>query len=490
MARSYVPAAIQSTANALGHLEGSNKPCLKRGTQRCLVRFGTGEVDYNSYILFLKAITTAIEGVLAIFTTGIADYSNYKKSIMIGTIYLYGAVALPFAGLTDKSYSVLIGMSVLYGTMICVDSIYQITEGSFIPILMRSRAAARIKGAEPEEVRRKLVLKQGSFVSVLGIVIGNVGGITASLIGVIISYSWGSATVIGYQRYLLAITLAGCLTIIAITIGAFIFPSVKGLPKPPGTNLLMMSAKRYVELLKGIQNYPEAWKLCIGWVLWNISYSNFMSIFNLLFRSELGLVSSAAEYTVWSFMTLICATLGSVTWLLLYPRTPLGIKHWAYVFLAFSIFANFWGCLGIPEHVTVGYKHRAEFWVFEIFYAATSSALRSLNRTLYSSMLPEGSEAQYFGLEITLGVATGWIGSLVNGTIQNKTGNLRWPMVPNVFLGVISLGIYIWVDATKGMREADKLEMPITENEADVNNVERCSTDSRSDSSSISKSPK
>lgn len=203
--------------------------------------------------------------------------------------------------------------------------------------------------------------------------------------------------------------------------------------------------------------YPEAYKLCVGWVIWNVSYSNFLSVFALLFRSELGLGTADAEYTVYSFMSYIVASMGSLTWMWLYPRCGFRMKTWAYGFLAMSIFTNFWGCLGISSHVNVGFKHRAEFWVFEVFYVSSSSALRSLNRALYSSMLPAGSEAQFFGLEIIMGVATGWIGTLVNATIQDRTGNLRYPMLPNLFLAVIALAIYVWVDADQGMRDAEKL---------------------------------
>lgn len=49
MERTYVPAAIQSVAHAVGHQKGSHKPCLRRGGT-CLVKFGSGEVDYNSYV--------------------------------------------------------------------------------------------------------------------------------------------------------------------------------------------------------------------------------------------------------------------------------------------------------------------------------------------------------------------------------------------------------------------------------------------------------
>lgn len=50
MVSNYVTAAILSAANLLGHQAGSSKPCSRRGTNiSCLVKFGGGEIDYNSY---------------------------------------------------------------------------------------------------------------------------------------------------------------------------------------------------------------------------------------------------------------------------------------------------------------------------------------------------------------------------------------------------------------------------------------------------------
>lgn len=50
MVSNYVTAAILSAANLLGHQAGSDKPCPRHGTNiNCLVKFGEGEIDYNSY---------------------------------------------------------------------------------------------------------------------------------------------------------------------------------------------------------------------------------------------------------------------------------------------------------------------------------------------------------------------------------------------------------------------------------------------------------
>lgn len=50
MVNSYVTASIQSAANAVGHIPGTNKPCARRGAIKCVVRLGGLDVDYLSYL--------------------------------------------------------------------------------------------------------------------------------------------------------------------------------------------------------------------------------------------------------------------------------------------------------------------------------------------------------------------------------------------------------------------------------------------------------
>lgn len=76
MAGRYIPAVLQSVANAVGHIPGTDKPCETRGKIVCVVPFGRGEVDYNSYILYLQAISRSVEGALTILISGIADYGR------------------------------------------------------------------------------------------------------------------------------------------------------------------------------------------------------------------------------------------------------------------------------------------------------------------------------------------------------------------------------------------------------------------------------
>jgi MFS-type transporter involved in bile tolerance (Atg22 family) len=219
------------------------------------------------------------------------------------------------------------------------------------------------------------------------------------------------------------------------------------------------------QLFRSIPKYPEAFKLCVGWILWNTGYSNFNSVLSLLFREVSGLGTGDRLYTVYTFTAVLTASVGSLTWMLIFPRLKWNIKSYAYVFLAINTFCIFWGCLGISKNVTIGYKHNAEFWIEQFLFSATSSALRSANRVMYASMLPRGREAQFFGLELTLDLATGWVGPLVQSVIQNRTHNLRYPMLPNLFLLVIAGGFYYWFDLEKGVKDSltdfDQVEVTV-----------------------------
>ncbi|GAB0134078.1 Autophagy- protein 22 [Epichloe bromicola] len=455
MVNSYVTASIQSAANVVGHIPGTNKPCARRGAIKCVVKLGGRDVDYLSYL----SISRATEGVVSILASGLADFSDYRKTMMMCSIYLFGALALPFAGLTGNDYTHLSALSTLYVIISTVSGVYTVIEASYIPIFMRSVGwlgkRARLQDAEQTAPSANKAWIQGSKASVLGLVSGNLGAILALLIGVIITYSRGSYVTEGYFNFLLAITVGGCLTIGCAVVGHILLPNVPGAQKPKGESIFLLPLRTWLRLLGSIRRYPNAFKLCIGWVLWNTGYSNFLQLLGALFLETSGIQRGSGVYTVYTFMMVIFACMGSLGWLFTFSKAKLHIKSWAYIFLCVNILCVFWGCIGVSDSVAIGYKHQVEFWVAVFLFMGTSSALRSLNRVLYASLIPRGSEAVFFGLEITLDLATGWINPLVQGVIQNKTHNLRFPMIPNLLLMLVALGLYVWTDIDQGMRDAE-----------------------------------
>lgn len=305
MARTYVPATIQSISIAVGHSKEGGK-CPTKGND-CYVYFGSGAVRANSYALYVEAISTVVEGLVAFIVMGVADYSNYRKWVMIGSIFIFGAIALPFAGLTGQNYSTLRGISALYALLKVENAVYQIVENSYIPLFMR---AGDVDEVDSEEVRQKGVWTRGTTVSVMGVFLGNCGGITALLIGIIVSYSRNGTGPEGYFNFLYAISAAGALTVIFAVISAFFIPNFQGKKKNKHDWLIVLTVKSSLGLVADTKKFPQLFLCCLGWLLWQVSYTNFTSVYNLLFRTQLGLGSSDPEFTVFSFMSYILQTIG------------------------------------------------------------------------------------------------------------------------------------------------------------------------------------
>jgi Vacuole effluxer Atg22 like len=128
---------------------------------------------------------------------------------MVGSIFLFGLLALSFAGLSGSSYGYLTASSVLYCAMTTVQGVYTVIEASYIPIFMRSvgwyKPRLRMESpdssrSDPEVEMAKRSFTKGARVSVLGLITSNVGGLTALLIGIVITYTRVSYVTAGYQK--------------------------------------------------------------------------------------------------------------------------------------------------------------------------------------------------------------------------------------------------------------------------------------------------
>ena len=242
---------------------------------------------------------------------------------MLGSVVLFGALALPFAGLTSRTYPDLVVVSVLWTAMTTIQGVYGTMESSYIPQFKRAagmKVDRPAEGVSETEETTRAVYNKGSRVSVYGLVAGNLGSITALLIGVVISYTRGHGLVDGYHNFLLAITITGCLTVVLGAISSFLVPSIRGKPKPPG-NLILLALYRSIKLLRSITRYPEAFKLCVSWILWNTAYSNFTTLITLVFRELLA--SAHPTHSTLSTPAQPSSSLPSA----LYPGASLSLTH-------------------------------------------------------------------------------------------------------------------------------------------------------------------
>lgn len=159
---------------------------------------------------------------------------------------------------------------------------------------------------------------------------------------------------------------------------------------------------------------------------------------------------------MFTLIGIIASCVGTLGWMYAFPRVKIPIKSWLFAFLGTNIFCIFWSCIGISSKSAVGLKHTAEFWVIQVLFTSTNSAMLAYNRVIFASFIPHGSEALFSGLIFILDLCTGWIMPIIQGRIQNDTHNLRYSMLLSLGLMVASVYFFVWFSVDKGTRQAHK----------------------------------
>lgn len=117
-------------------------------------------------------------------------------------------------------------------------------------------------------------------------------------------------------------------------------------------------------------------------------------------------------------------------------------RYWVYGLSLFTMAIYLYVIVGVFDWNPLGLKCGSEFWVIECLYIATSSSFRSLNRALYSEVLPKGEESQFFGLEILVGIVGNWIIGYLGSIIKTRFEKDGFVVIVSLVMSMASLAVY------------------------------------------------
>lgn len=121
--------------------------------------------------------------------------------------------------------------------------------------------------------------------------------------------------------------------------------------------------------------------------------SSLGALFNLSIRPDL------REYTAYSTAGAASSIFGSLAFLYLFPRLQFSLRQWALLCYGTIVLVTAWCLLGMINKSPIGFKHRAEFYVFQVIQNIATAILTALFRVLFPEMFPKGSEIRYFGFQ-------------------------------------------------------------------------------------------
>lgn len=230
-------------------------------------------------------------------------------------------------------------------------------------------------------------------------------------------------------------------------------------------------------LLGAVSKYQDAFRFMLAYTVYNDSHFAFnaviVNLFNLSIRPGLG------EYTGYSIVGTVTSIAGGLGFLYVFPRSGISLRSWSLACYAVTVGIAVWCCVGMISASPIGFKHRAEFYLFQVVQNLVSSALNPAFRVLFSQMFPRGREIQFFGFQLVvrsggssiantantqLSSSTVWIPQVINGPIVDATNNQRLPALVALLLYTSAFLLTWHTDderATAQIRREDAARTPV-----------------------------
>jgi UMF1 family MFS transporter len=104
--------------------------------------------------------------------------------------------------------------------------------------------------------------------------------------------------------------------------------------------------------------------------------------------------------------------------------------------------------------VYVSIKTTAQFFVMAAVIAIVLGGTQALSRSLFSQMVPEGREAEYFGIYEISDKGTSWMAPVFFALALQFTGNYRVAILSLIVFFVAGFAVLLKVNVAKAMAEA------------------------------------
>lgn len=110
--------------------------------------------------------------------------------------------------------------------------------------------------------------------------------------------------------------------------------------------------------------------------------------------------------------------------------------------------------LGFVPWLPIGLKHPWEVYPIAFIYGLVLGGLSSYCRSIFSTLIPPGSEAAFYSLYAVTDKGSSIIGPAVVGAIIDRTGEIR-PAFGFLAILILLPGLVLaWVDLDRGARDA------------------------------------
>lgn len=212
--------------------------------------------------------------------------------------------------------------------------------------------------------------------------------------------------------------------------------------RSPG-GLLRSSFGQLAATLRDLRRYPQTLLFLVAYLFYNDGIQTVIASAAVFGSRQLGLGESALVLAILVVQFVAfggALLLGRVAGRVGARRTILGsLVVWALVSLAGFV---------VPAGQLL------PFLLLSVAIGFVLGGSQALSRSLYSTLVPRGREAEYFGLYQAAERGTSWFGTLTFGLVFQATGSYRYSVVALLVFFVVGFVLLLRVDVARGIREA------------------------------------
>ena len=211
---------------------------------------------------------------------------------------------------------------------------------------------------------------------------------------------------------------------------------------PEGERVLAVGFRQLGRTFRKAKDHPQLLLFLAAYLLYNDGIQTVISLSSQFGQEALGM--SVAALTGAILMVQFVAFFGSLLFNLLSKRV--GAKA--------AVAASLVLWTGALVYAYAGLRDATGFYALAAGIAVVLGGSQALSRSLFSRMIPEGQEAEYFSLYEVGERGTSWLGPLLFGLALQFTGSYRIAILSLAVFFLAGLALLLGVDVERAEREA------------------------------------
>ena len=226
---------------------------------------------------------------------------------------------------------------------------------------------------------------------------------------------------------------------------------------PVGETYISVGFRQLAGTVRQLKNFPETLKYLFSYFLYNDGIQTVIAVSATFAAAPLirgGLEMETGTLTMVILMIQFVAFFGALFWGKL--AGWIGAKNAIIASLVIwsGVVIYAYGGLQGDSRVT-------QFFILGAFIAIVMGGSQAISRSLFSQMIPQGKEAEFYSFYEVSERGTSWIGPLIFGLMNQMFGDLRLAILSLIFFFVVGLVTLPFVNVEKAIADVKKFDSEI-----------------------------